>query len=405
MGLDSQTSRCIKVLSRCPTIVPPDVLERAVGLCVITEVKGAALFSAMVGRGLLVKRLSKYKWGFPSSVMTFGIGWGLQIGGEKVDHIIVINDKATMETLECSLQVRLGGELSVSLGPRGKDAKAFAALGAGHAASCFTYSFAKGAFIGASFDGAFLSHNKFVNKEFYGGNFDVRAILNGIIQLDGMALTTVPELHQALYDIQHGQVGAGRVVLPLDDEEFQLAEQARGNYVSRRDTYLSASQKKAMQKHASSAKSNGTIYDSCDDDDDVYHFQDAVEPEVGRSTNPFDDPVYRKTQYHVDLERVQMICDHDEQWFQKRVETGPAVVFKSPHIVDENLLENAEHFIINAKEGTVAILIDGDLATGLPPPYSEYVMVHIPHQDRVGRVSRFCLEPYSQDPGFKFTSL
>jgi len=133
MGLDNDSHRAMKLLGRCGRLVPPEVLKNAIGICVVSEVKAGMVVSANVGKGLVIKRLGRNRWGFPSSVMCFGMGIGGQIGGEKIDLILIINNDKTMQAFQGSIQFRLGGELGVSAGPIGKDARGFGAVGSGGA--------------------------------------------------------------------------------------------------------------------------------------------------------------------------------------------------------------------------------------------------------------------------------
>ncbi len=84
-------------------------------------------------------------------------------------------------------------------------------------------------------------------------------------------------------------------------------------------------------------------------------------------------------------------------WFKARLECGPTLALLADHVVDEELPCFRGHFIISARKGTVCTLIDGELDLGLPPPYQDWVMVHIPPA-KVGRVSKYCLEAFFTNP-------
>ena len=70
---------------------------------------------------------------------------------------------------------------------------------------------------------------------------------------------------------------------------------------------------------------------------------------------------------------------------------APRYAVTSPHDVDEADATMAAHGILSVRKGAVVALVRGDVATGLPPPYASYVEVL--HEGRVGKVSRFVLEP------------
>jgi len=148
MGLDSQIRRGIKVLERARRIIPADILRNAKGLCVMAEAKGAFLFSGAIGRGFLIERTSDGLWGYPSSVMSVSVGVGGQIGAEIVDIVLVINDESTLKAMEGKLQVRLGGDISVAMGPIGSDARGLISAGTNGSTAVYSYSLARGAFVG-----------------------------------------------------------------------------------------------------------------------------------------------------------------------------------------------------------------------------------------------------------------
>ena len=76
-------------------------------------------FSARVGSGLVIARTRDGGWSAPSAVCTAGAGWGLQIGGEVTDMLVVLNSqdaarRAASTTAQISL---LGTEIGMAVGP------------------------------------------------------------------------------------------------------------------------------------------------------------------------------------------------------------------------------------------------------------------------------------------------
>lgn len=85
-----------------------EILALAAGIVFLTLVKGAFIWSASLATGIVVKRLSRTKWGFPVSVGMASAGIGAQAGIEKVDIIILLADEQEMETFVSSGQLKLG---------------------------------------------------------------------------------------------------------------------------------------------------------------------------------------------------------------------------------------------------------------------------------------------------------
>ena len=71
--------------------VPADLIASAWGLAFLTTMQAGFFFSARVGSGLVIARTRDGGWSAPSAVCTAGAGWGLQIGGEVTDMLVVLN--------------------------------------------------------------------------------------------------------------------------------------------------------------------------------------------------------------------------------------------------------------------------------------------------------------------------
>jgi len=71
--------------------IPRGVLRHAKGLAIMTVVKAAFIFSGKGGQGVVVARTGR-GWSGPSFIGTGGAGWGLQIGAQVTDFVIVLNN-------------------------------------------------------------------------------------------------------------------------------------------------------------------------------------------------------------------------------------------------------------------------------------------------------------------------
>jgi lipid-binding SYLF domain-containing protein len=77
-------------------LIPPDIIANCKGVAIITVVKAGFLFSGRVGSGIVVARVGT-GWSAPSAIGTGGMGWGLQIGAELTDFIIILNTSDAVE--------------------------------------------------------------------------------------------------------------------------------------------------------------------------------------------------------------------------------------------------------------------------------------------------------------------
>ncbi|WP_035275778.1 lipid-binding SYLF domain-containing protein [Desulfogranum japonicum] len=124
------------------------------------SIKGAFLIGGSGGSGVLVARDTESgEWGDPAFYSVGSLSVGLQIGAEASEAILMIMSERGMEKLLTS-SFKLGVDGTVAAGPVGKGARA-------QTADVITYSRAKGAFMGMSFDGALIKPNDKRNQAYY----------------------------------------------------------------------------------------------------------------------------------------------------------------------------------------------------------------------------------------------
>jgi lipid-binding SYLF domain-containing protein len=143
--------------------IPSRILRHARGLAIISVVKAGFIFSGKAGDGVVVARMA-HGWSGPSFIGTGGAGWGLQIGAEVTDFVIVLNNDAAVRAFSKGGNVTLGADASVAAGPVGRAAEADVTP----KAAVYTYSKSKGLFAGVSLEGAVLGTRKGANDRYYG---------------------------------------------------------------------------------------------------------------------------------------------------------------------------------------------------------------------------------------------
>ncbi|XXG81329.1 hypothetical protein AAC387_Pa09g1992 [Persea americana] len=148
--------------------IPSAVLKGAKGLAILTVAKVGALLTYKMGTGLVVARRSDGSWSAPSAILSLGLGWGAQIGGELTDFIIVLHDFKAVKTFCSRMHFSLGAGLSAAAGPVGRALEADLRAGSGGSGMCYTYSCSKGAFLGISLESNFVATRMDTNLSFYG---------------------------------------------------------------------------------------------------------------------------------------------------------------------------------------------------------------------------------------------
>jgi SH3 domain-containing YSC84-like protein 1 len=159
--------------------IPEEVLGSAECVAVVPSMlKGGFIVGAKYGRGLASCRTAK-GWSAPAFFVVTGGSFGLQIGGQAVDLIMLIMNKNGMKHL-LSSEFELGADASVAAGPVGRHAE-------GNTdwkmrAEVLTYSRARGLFAGISLNGAVIKQDKDSTREFYGHMVSFPASLQGEVE-------------------------------------------------------------------------------------------------------------------------------------------------------------------------------------------------------------------------------
>jgi SH3 domain-containing YSC84-like protein 1 len=156
--------------------VPSNIIRHAKGLAIISVVKAGFIFSGKAGEGVVVARTA-HGWSGPSFIGTGGAGWGLQIGAEVTDFVIVLNNDAAVRAFARGGNVTLGADASVAAGPLGRTGEADVTP----KAAIYTYSRSKGLFAGVSLEGAVIATREEANTRYYNHPVSPFDILHGRI--------------------------------------------------------------------------------------------------------------------------------------------------------------------------------------------------------------------------------
>ena len=131
--------------------IPEEVLEHAKCVAVVPHmVKGGFVFGGKGGKGVATCRTAN-GWSAPAFITISGGSWGLQIGVEAVDLVMIIQNEKGMQKL-LSSNFQLGADASAAAGPVGRHASAGTDWKLD--TEILTYSRAKGAFAGLTLEGA-----------------------------------------------------------------------------------------------------------------------------------------------------------------------------------------------------------------------------------------------------------
>lgn len=156
--------------------IPEEVLEHARCVAVVPKmIKGGLVFGGEHGRGVATCRTSD-GWSAPAFFSVGGGSWGLQIGVEGVDLVMIIQNEKGMQQLLAS-KFQIGADASAAAGPVGRHASANTNWKM--ETEILTYSRAKGVFAGLTLDGASIRRDDDSMKAIYGPNVSTRNVLLG----------------------------------------------------------------------------------------------------------------------------------------------------------------------------------------------------------------------------------
>ncbi len=159
------------------------------GILIYPQVlKAGFIIGGSGGSGvLLVKYENAKEWSQPAFYTVGTVSFGLQIGGEAAETVILVMNQKAVDSLYTN-SVKLGGDMSVALGPVGKGAKADVT------ADFIAFSRSKGAYAGLNLEGSVVDVRDSLNKAYYGKKVSpVEIIVEKKVSNDGSA-----ELRKAL---------------------------------------------------------------------------------------------------------------------------------------------------------------------------------------------------------------
>ncbi|MEJ2008554.1 MAG: lipid-binding SYLF domain-containing protein [Acidobacteriota bacterium] len=184
---------------KVPDNIPQSLLSKAVCVIVLPSVKKISFgFGGSYGRGVMTCRSGenfKGRWSAPTMMALEGGSFGLQLGGQATDFVLlVMNERGANSIL--SSKVKLGGDASAAAGPKGRTTSA--ATDVAMKAEILSYSRARGLFAGVSLEGSTLRPDGGANEKVYGKGISAKDIvLNGKVQPPASAELLLNTLHKS----------------------------------------------------------------------------------------------------------------------------------------------------------------------------------------------------------------
>jgi SH3 domain-containing YSC84-like protein 1 len=175
--IDKSATVLTEIMATPDHAVPDAIINHATCIAVIPSVIKLAIgFGGEHGRGVASCRTADGAWSAPAPITLTGGSWGLQLGGQATDFVLVFMGDHGMEDLLHD-HFKLGGDASAAAGPVGRDTAADTDIGMQD--KILTYSRARGLFAGIDLSGAVVSQDKDETRILFGNMVPFDAILRG----------------------------------------------------------------------------------------------------------------------------------------------------------------------------------------------------------------------------------
>jgi lipid-binding SYLF domain-containing protein len=182
--------------------IPEALLKKAYGIAVIPHVvKGAFGIGGRYGKGLVAQRNDDGGWGTPLFIQIGGGSFGLQLGIEATDVVMVFTNRDGVKPL-LKGKLKIGADASATAGPVGRNAEAGTDILLKSA--IYSYSRSKGLFAGIALDGAVIQLDDDANKAVYGKKSIAADMSKG--KVDATAIPAVQSFLRALQKYAPGEI-------------------------------------------------------------------------------------------------------------------------------------------------------------------------------------------------------
>jgi len=176
--IDKSANVLSEIMATPDHAIPDKVMDHATCVAVIPSlVKLAIGFGGEHGKGVATCR-TEHGWSAPAPIVITGGSWGLQLGGQAIDLVLLFMGDHGMEHL-LSSHFKIGGDASAAAGPVGRNAAADTDISMND--KILTYSRARGLFAGIDLSGSVVSQDKDETRILYGKMVPFDDVLKGRI--------------------------------------------------------------------------------------------------------------------------------------------------------------------------------------------------------------------------------
>jgi lipid-binding SYLF domain-containing protein len=191
-----------EIMSAQDSTIPANIMQHATCVGVVPGLKkGAFVFGGQYGQGVVTCRTG-HGWSAPVFIRMAGGSWGLQIGAQSTDLVLVAVNRTGFQDLLRS-KFKIGADAAASAGPVGRNGQA--ATDWKMNAELLTYSRSKGLFAGIDLDGTVVSQNIDDTTTYFGHAHTFEEILKGAVDVPVGAVAFVKDVAHYFIHARQGK--------------------------------------------------------------------------------------------------------------------------------------------------------------------------------------------------------
>jgi SH3 domain-containing YSC84-like protein 1 len=180
-----------EVMAAQDSTIPSNILQHATCVGVVPGLKkGAFVFGGQYGQGVVTCRTG-HGWSAPVFIRMAGGSWGLQIGAQSTDLVLIAVNRQGFQDL-LKNKFKIGADAAAAAGPVGRNGQA--ATDWKMNAELLTYSRSKGLFAGISLDGTVVSQNLDDTTTYFGHEHTFEQVLKGSVDVPAGAVPFVKDV-------------------------------------------------------------------------------------------------------------------------------------------------------------------------------------------------------------------
>ena len=181
--MDNSANVLTEIMGTPDKGIPRKILGDAKCVIVIPSmVNVAVVFGGRHGKGVATCRTTNSAgngWSAPAPVDITGGSWGLQLGGQAIDLVMLVMNQKGMDHL-LSSKFKIGAEASGAAGPVGREVEGDTDWKL--KAEILTYSRARGLFAGIDLNGASIKQDRDETAVLYGKILPFQEVLSGKVE-------------------------------------------------------------------------------------------------------------------------------------------------------------------------------------------------------------------------------